>query len=447
MANVDGNVAGDFRFADRQTGSPQSATPLAAGTENPVAKIDIEQIIAAVKNGWKTREQMEATERALLAPFAQKSGESRGRKYPEPGHPYRTEFQRDRARIIHSRAFRRMEYKTQVFLNGTGDHLRTRLTHSIEVASISRTIARALSLNEDLAEAIALAHDLGHTPFGHSGEEVLAECMREHGGFEHNRQSLRVVELLENAYPNFPGLNLTFEVREGLQKHQVFYEMPEEVAQLSKLPGEQGKLRTCPTTYSSPSLEAQVANLADEITYYSHDLDDAVDFEILDSGQLEENLVWQRSHRSVRMRYPDAQEPELHKLIVRDIIDMQVEDVVATSGKAIVHLSPQSADEVRMQPARLIHYSDDLLEANRALRKFLYANVYYHPRVAEVNKRACEMLRKVFENYLIHPGQLGDTTAKRIESEGLPRTVCDYIAGMTDRYLMEEYVRLTNADV
>ena len=170
-----------------------------------------------VKNGWKTREEMEATERATLAPFAQKSGDSRGRKYPEPSHGYRTEFQRDRARIIHSRAFRRLEYKTQVFLNGTGDHLRTRLTHSIEVASISRTIARALALNEDLAEAIALAHDLGHTPFGHSGEEILSKCMRDHGGFEHNRQSLRVVELLENAYPDFPGLNLTFEVREGLK--------------------------------------------------------------------------------------------------------------------------------------------------------------------------------------------------------------------------------------
>lgn len=416
--------------------------------------------MAAVKNGWKTREQMEATERALLAASAQKSGESRGRKYPEPSHPYRTEFQRDRARIIHSRAFRRMEYKTQVFLNGTGDHLRTRLTHSIEVASISRTIARALSLNEDLAEAIALAHDLGHTPFGHSGEEVLAECMREHGGFEHNRQSLRVVDLLENAYPNFPGLNLTFEVREGLQKHQAFYEVPERVGQASGLGVEGSKLatgrvrpvggrdaRASLQKYRCPSLEAQVANLADEITYYSHDLDDAVDFEILDSGQLEENLVWQCSHRSVMARYPNAREPGLHKLIIRDIIDAQVQDVVATSGKTIVHLGPQSADEVRTQPAPLIRYSDDLLEANRALRKFLYANVYYHPQVAEVNKRACEMLRKVFESYLVDPGRLGDTAAKRIENEGLHRTVCDYIAGMTDRYLMEEYARLTSADV
>src|SRR5213596_1442330 len=206
---------------------------------------------------WKTREQMEEGERTALASVAQKSGESRGRQHSEPSHAYRTEFQRDRARIIHSRAFRRLEYKTQVFLNGTGDHLRTRLTHSIEVASISRTIARALALNEDLAEAIALAHDLGHSPFGHSGEEMLAECMRDHGGFDHNRQSLRVVELLENPYPNFPGLNLTFEVREGLRKHQAFYEMPK-AARPSRLQGEEGKLQTRPTLakYRCPSLEA-----------------------------------------------------------------------------------------------------------------------------------------------------------------------------------------------
>src|SRR6478735_7096536 len=211
---------------------------------------------------WQTREEMEEGEHTALASVAQKSGESRGRQHDELSHAYRTEFQRDRARIIHARAFRRLEYKTQVFLNGTGDHLRTRLTHSIEVASISRTIARALALNEDLAEAIALAHDLGHSPFGHSGEEVMAECMREYGGFEHNRQSLRVVELLETVYPTFPGLNLTFEVLEGLQKH----------------------------AEATPRLlEAQIADLADEITYYSHDLDDALDFAILNGDQLDDS--------------------------------------------------------------------------------------------------------------------------------------------------------------
>jgi dGTPase len=373
-----------------------------------------------MNTAWKTRQEMEATERATLAPFAAKSGESRGRKYPEQSHDYRTEFQRDRARIIHSRAFRRLEYKTQVFLNGTGDHLRTRLTHSIEVASISRTIARALGLNEDLAEAIALAHDLGHTPFGHSGEEVLAECMRKHGGFEHNRQSLRVVELLENAYPDFPGLNLTFEVREGLQKHH--------------------------RKGGFPTLEAQVADLADEITYYSHDLDDAVDFEILNEAQLSENEVWQHSRRDVLARYPDAREPELHKLIIRNIIDVQVQDVVATSAATISKVNPKSADDVRIQPLAMIRYSDELQKSNAALRKFLYANVYYNPRVHEVNRRACEMLKKVFETYVADPAQLGEVATRRVEQEGLHRTVCDYVAGMTDRYLMEEHARISGRD-
>ncbi|HJT45918.1 MAG TPA: deoxyguanosinetriphosphate triphosphohydrolase [Chthoniobacterales bacterium] len=372
-----------------------------------------------MNHGWKTREEMEETERATLAPFAQKSGESRGRKFPEQSHAYRTEFQRDRARIIHSRAFRRLEYKTQVFLNGTGDHLRTRLTHSIEVASISRTIARALSLNEDLAEAIALAHDLGHTPFGHSGEETLAECMRDHGGFEHNRQSLRVVELLEKSYPDFPGLNLTFEVREGLKKHQ--------------------------SKDGFPTLEAQVADLADEITYYSHDLDDAVDFEILSADQLEESEVWKTSQRHVLTQYPDAREPELHKLIVRNIIDVQVQDVVTTSAASIFKAGPKNPDDVRSHPAKLIHYSDGLGKANASLRKFLYANVYYNPRVAEVNRRACGMLKQVFESYVANPEQLGDLATRRVEQEGLYRTVCDYIAGMTDRYLMEEYARISQA--
>jgi dGTPase len=380
----------------------------------------------AQRGGYRSREEMEATERAMLAPFAQKSGDSRGRKFPEQSHAYRTEFQRDRARIIHSRAFRRLEYKTQVFLNGTGDHLRTRLTHSIEVASISRTIARALGLNEDLAEAIALAHDLGHSPFGHSGEEMLAECMREHGGFEHNRQSLRVVELLENAYPKFSGLNLTFEVREGLQKHQAFYDPSE--------PGEE--------KYHCPSLEAQIANLADEITYYSHDLDDAVDFEILDAVQLQESVVWRRSHATVLGRYPEVREPELHKLIIRDIIDVQVQDVVQTSADSIARAKVQGVDEVRQQATLLIRYSDELLKANRELRKFLYRNVYFHPRVAKVNERACEMLRSVFEAYVREPNSLGAAATKRIESEGLHRTICDYIAGMTDRYLLEEHARL-----
>lgn len=365
---------------------------------------------------WKTREEMEADERKVLAPFAQKAGDSRGRQFPEPRHAYRTEFQRDRARIIHARAFRRLEYKTQVFLNGTGDHLRTRLTHTIEVASIARTIARALGLNEDLAETIALAHDLGHSPFGHSGEEVLAECMHDHGGFEHNDQSLRVVDLLEAPYPDFPGLNLTFEVREGLQKHR--------------------------RANSSGTLEAQIADLADEITYYSHDLDDAVDFAILDPAQLEAVAVWRNSLGNVRARYPEVREPELHKLIVNNIIGVQVRDVITASAAAIAAAGVESADEVRARREPLIRYSEEQSEASDELRAFLYKNVYYHPRVAEVNRRACEMLRAVFEAYLEKPERLGEQAARRIEREGLHRTVCDYVAGMTDRYLLDEHGRL-----
>ena len=375
---------------------------------------------------YKTRAEMETDEGRMLAAFAQKSGDSRGRRFPEPAHAYRTEFQRDRARIIHSRAFRRLEYKTQVFLNGTGDHLRTRLTHTIEVASISRTIARALRLNEDLAEAIALGHDLGHSPFGHSGEETLAECMREHGGFEHNRQSLRVVELLETPYPNFCGLNLTFEVREGMQKHQAFYDPPTESEE----------------KYRCPSLEAQVANLTDEITYYSHDLDDAIDFDVLSFGQLEDVAVWRVSAEAVRAGYPDLREPELHKLVIREIIDREVQDVVASSAVAIGQAQVRSSDEVRRQETPLIRYSDRLWQENQELRKFLYQNVYFHPRVAEVNSRACVMLREVFDAYLRDPTRLGDNATRRIEQEGLYRTVCDYVAGMTDRYLIDEFQRL-----
>lgn len=374
----------------------------------------------------KTRQEMESDEKRMLAAFAQKSGESRGRKFPEPSHRYRTEFQRDRARIIHSRAFRRLEYKTQVFLNGTGDHLRTRLTHTIEVASISRTIARALRLNEDLAEAIALAHDLGHAPFGHSGEETLAECMREHGGFEHNRQSRRVVELLETPYPNFPGLNLTFEVLEGISKHQPLQDLPED----------EGGRRYC------PSLEAQIANLADEITYYSHDLDDAIDFDILNFDQLKGVTVYQSAAESVGKRYPGLRQPELHKLVIREIIDRQAEDVIRNSSLTVAAAGVHSSDQVRKEPGPLIRYGDKLWQENRDLRKFLYQNVYYHARVAEVNQRACEMLREVFVAYLSDPARLGDGAIRRIEQEGLHRTVCDYIAGMTDRYLIEAFQRL-----
>ena len=379
----------------------------------------------------RTRLEKEKWETAAFAPYAQKSGETAGRAHAEPAHPHRTEYERDRARIIHSRAFRRLEYKTQVFLNGTGDHLRTRLTHTIEVASISRTIARALGLNEDLAETIALAHDLGHAPFGHSGEETLDGLMKGHGGFEHNTQSLRIVEVIEQKYPRFAGLNLSWEVREGLKKHQKFYDAPTRGARVK---------------HTSPSLEAQIANLADEITYYSHDLDDGLDFHLITLTQLGEMEVWQHSYEEVRRHFPKLKGRELHSYVIRCIIDRQVQDVIATSAEMIEDAGVQSVDEVRQQKKPLIRYSLPLLTANRALRKFLYKNLYYHPTVAGANERACGALKNVFEAYLKKPSLLGETTAKRLRKDGLHRTVCDYLSGMTDRYLLDEHQRLFAAD-
>lgn len=379
----------------------------------------------------RTRLEKERWERESFAPYAQLSAESAGRHHAEPPHPHRTEYERDRARIIHSRAFRRLEYKTQVFLSGTGDHLRTRLTHTIEVASISRTIARALGLNEDLAETIALAHDLGHAPFGHSGEETLDRLMKGHGGFEHNTQSLRIVEVIEQKYPRFAGLNLSWEVREGLKKHQKFYDPP--------TPGGKEK-------HTSPSLEAQIANLADEITYYSHDLDDGLDFHLITLEQLSELDAWQQSYEEVRGHFPELRGKELCSYVIRCIIDRQVQDVIATSAEMIEDSGVRSVDDVRRQKKPLIRYSVPLLKANRALRKFLYKNLYYHPRVAGANERACDLLRNVFEAYLKKPDLLGEATSRRLRKDGLHRTVCDYLSGMTDGYLLDEYEKLFATD-
>lgn len=374
----------------------------------------------------RTRIDLERLEADTLSPYAQRSGESQGRQFPEPAHPQRTEYQRDRARIIHSRAFRRLEYKTQVFLNGTGDHLRTRLTHTMEVASVSRTIARALGLNEDLTEAIALAHDLGHAPFGHRGEDTLHDLMKEHGGFEHNAQSLRIVETLEQKYPKFPGLNLSYEVLEGLRKHAKFHEAPARTGE----------------RYHSPSLEAQIANLADEITYYSHDLDDGLDANLITPEQLGELEVWQHSYEEVRRHFPKLRGRQLYAYIIRCIIDRQVQDVIATSGEMIADSGVKSVDDVRKQKKPLIRYSTALLKENKALRKFLYKQLYYHPSVAAPNDRACLMLRRVFESYRRDPSLLGEYADVRLEQYGAERTVCDYLSGMTDRYLMDEHERL-----
>src|SRR5216683_1167567 len=341
----------------------------------------------------RTREELEQLERQSLAPYAQFSADTRGRKYPEEPPDWRTHYQRDRDRVIHARAFRRLEYKTQVFLNGTGDHLRTRLTHTMEVAAISRNISRALRLNEDLTEAIALAHDLGHSPFGHRGETVLRRLMKHHGGFEHNRQSLRIVEELEQKYPLFSGLNLTWEVREGLVKHYTAHDHP------SKQRGFDAK---------SSSLEAQVANLADEITYYSHDLDDGLDSGLLSEDKLRKNVrLWRDATRAAEREYGKLPDECRRYFIIRCIIDMQVRDVVTTTEKLIQLADVASADDVRLQPKPLVQYSPARRKLNLELRDYLYKNLYYNPVVNEPHVRARKVLEELFGYYMTYHKGVG----------------------------------------
>lgn len=370
---------------------------------------------------FKTREQIEADEHATLAPYACKSSDSLGRAHRESTHPYRTAFQRDRARIIHSAAFRRLDGKTQVFLNGTGDHYRTRLTHTIEVASIARTIARALSLNEDLAEAIALAHDLGHSPFGHSGEATLDRLMRGHGGFDHNVQSLRVVTLLETKYPRHPGLNLSHEVIEGLQKHNASYVAPDG------------------TTYHSPSLEAQVADYADEITYSSHDLDDGLDAGLLDPAALDEFPLWAQARMFAEREFRRLDPTERRGYIIRCLVNHEVEDIVINSARAIDSAKVKSVADVRKQKRRLIQFSPAIRRSNADLRKFLFKHLYHNPVVAGANRRGCSLLESLFKRYIEKPSLIGKKASRRIKKEGLHRTVADYLAGMTDRYCIEQH--------
>ena len=353
---------------------------------------------------------------------------SRGRVHGESPPLWRTQYQRDRDRVIHSRAFRRLEYKTQVFLNGTGDHLRTRLTHTIEVAAIARNIARALRLNEDLAETIALAHDLGHSPFGHKGETALDRLMKKHGGFEHNLQSLRIVEELEQKYPGFNGLNLSWEVREGLAKHYTNYDHPHEQQSFEA---------------KSSSLEAQVANLADEITYYSHDLDDGIDSGLLSEKKLSRDVrIWDQAARAVEKEQGRLPDECRRYFIIRCLIDWQVSDVVTTSETRILAARVKSADDVRLQAGAMVRYSPRRRVLNLELRDYLYENLYFNPKVHRPNLRAVKMLEELFKYFSAQPGALGDQARKRVERHGLPRAICDYLSGMTDRYALQEHQRL-----
>lgn len=369
-----------------------------------------------------------------LAPWASRPGLSRGRRYPQPPAPTRSEFQRDRDRIVHSSAFRRLVYKTQVFVNHEGDMFRTRLTHSLEVAQLARAIARALNLEEDLAEAIALAHDLGHTPFGHAGQDALNACMAAHGGFEHNLQSLRVVDVLEQRYPDYDGLNLCFETREGILKHC----SPSNARRIEQ--AEPGGVARRFLDGTQPSLEAQLTNLADEIAYNAHDLDDGVRSGLLTLEQVAAEPLAARFHAQALVEHPRLQGRRLLYETIRRMLSEQVYDVIRHTRAALAEAAPASADAARAAPAPLVRFGSDMRAQSSALKRFLFANLYRHPQVEATMQAARQIVRELFAAYCADPAQMPASFAARAERE---RAVADFIAGMTDRFAISEHERLT----
>ena len=369
-----------------------------------------------------------------LAPWASRPGLSRGRRYPQPPAPTRSEFQRDRDRIVHSSAFRRLVYKTQVFVNHEGDMFRTRLTHSLEVAQLARAIARALNLEEDLAEAIALAHDLGHTPFGHAGQDALNACMAAHGGFEHNLQSLRVVDVLEQRYPDYDGLNLCFETREGILKHC----SPSNARRIEQ--AEPGDVARRFLDGTQPSLEAQLTNLADEIAYNAHDLDDGVRSGLLTLEQVAAEPLAARFHAQALAEHPRLQGRRLLYETIRRMLSEQVYDVIRHTRAALAEAAPASADAARAAPAPLVRFGSDMRAQSSALKRFLFANLYRHPQVEATMQAARQIVRELFAAYCADPAQMPASFAARAERE---RAVADFIAGMTDRFAISEHERLT----
>lgn len=375
----------------------------------------------------RTRQDLEALEDQILAPYGQRSRWSRGRRYPEPEHAYRTAFQRDRDRILHTTAFRRLKHKTQVFIITEGDYYRTRLTHTLEVAQIGRTLARALGVNEDLVEAVCLAHDLGHPPFGHAGEQTLNRLMQGHGGFEHNAQSYRIVTHLERRYPEFPGLNLTYEVLEGLVKHETEYDHP---------------LIRDFEPHRRPTLEGQIANLADELAYTAHDLDDGLRAGLLRPEDLEGLAIWRALQAAIGWDGRGFSDLIRYRL-VRRLIGLMVTDVLTATDRALAAVRPRSPDDVRDHPEPLVRFSEEMAGQVRELKGFLYRRLYRHPHVVRMQSKAERILEGLFRAYLAEPAQLPYWVQDRIREEGdLHRVVCDYIAGMTDRFALEEYRRL-----
>ena len=379
-----------------------------------------------------TRQQLEEYESQTLASYAVHSKDSKGRLHPEEEADFRPRFQRDRERILHTTAFRRLEYKTQVFINHEGDYYRTRLTHTLEVAQIGRSIARSLGLNEDLVETICLAHDLGHPPFGHSGESALSRLMKDFGGFNHNSQSLRIVTVLEARYPDFPGLNLSWEVLEGMVKHETDYDIAEAKQFNPELRGH---------------LEAQISNLADDLAYTSHDLDDGLRSGMITPNQLDGIALWEIINESIGRRRSETLDSLSRHQIIRRLINFEVTDLIQSTDRYLRRSNVKTALDVQKLPFNVAGFSEDMYRRNRELKDFLFSNLYRHYRVVRMAAKSEIIVTELFNIYQANPKTLPTEVQESIPERGLERTICDYIAGMTDRFAIDEYKRLFDADV
>ncbi len=374
-----------------------------------------------------TRQQLEELEDQKLAPYGVRSRNSKGRQFPEDEPDYRTVFQRDRDRILHTTAFRRLEYKTQVFINYEGDYYRTRLTHTLEVAQIGRSVARALGANEDLVETICLAHDLGHPPFGHSGERTLARMMMDHGGFNHNHHSFRIVTQLEKRYPEFDGLNLTWEVLEGIVKHETDYDIADAAEFDPDLRGH---------------LEAQIANVADELAYTAHDLDDGLRSGMITPELLAGVSLWEVINESIGRRRSDTLDDLSRHRLIRRLIGIEVNDLIQSIDRMIRRSGIRNVEELQKLPYNVVGFSEDMHRRNRELKDFLFKNLYNHYRVVRMSVKADRILEDLFQAYAQEPAILPDQVQALIEKKGLEETICDYIAGMTDRFAIDEHQKL-----
>ena len=376
----------------------------------------------------RTRKDLETIETQTLAPYACKSSESKGRLFKEDEHAYRTCFQRDKDRIIHSSAFRRLEYKTQVFVNHEGDYYRTRLTHTLEVTQIARTIARTLGVNEDLTHAIALAHDLGHTPFGHAGQDTMSELMKDHGGFEHNAQSFRIVTYLETYYPQFLGLNLTHEVLEGMMKHAAKYPLPDGT----------------PFQKEGDSIEAQICNISDAIAYNNHDIDDGIKAGLLELSALKNIALWQKHFEQTQKNFSEFPLHKKVRITVRKMIDALVTDLIEQTTQEIENRNIKTFDDVKTDGKHLVAFSKKTKADLNEFQKCLFQNLYRHYRVVRMAEKAKRVLRELFKAYTENPNTVPQDFKKKYETrnDSDARIVCDYIAGMTDRFALQEYSKL-----